>query len=122
MWSNFIRKIVSLLHFLSGKTTIQLTSQVDELKANLNERKANLNELKANINELKVKVDADQGELRAGQGELKAGQEMAIDTICRGLVMIVNGQNQILERLDDLEVNVKEIKKENRIEEYSHRK
>jgi hypothetical protein len=126
MWSNFIRKIVSLLHFLSGETTRQLASQADELKACQAELKVELKvelkayqvELNANLNELNARTN----ELKAYQGELKADQETMCDTVCRGFAMVINAQNKILERLDDIEANIKEIKKEKRLEEYSHRK
>lgn len=119
MWANFREIIVDFLRFLSGKTVRNVASQVNEikagqgiLKANLNELRVNLNELRVNLDGLKVELDADQRELKTGQGELKAGQETMVDAVCRGLVMIINRQNQVLERLDDIEANIKEIKRE----------
>jgi chromosome segregation ATPase len=135
MWRNFRKMIISLLHFMSGKTTRQLIGQVDEIRASLGEIKSNLNgikayedelkadlgEIKSNLNGIKAYEDelkADLGEIKSNlniinvhEDEVKAGQEIAIDTICRGLAMIINSQNLILQRLDDLEGNIKEIKK-----------
>jgi DNA repair exonuclease SbcCD ATPase subunit len=121
MWRNFWKMIISLLPFMSGKTTRQLVGQVDEIRASLGEIKSSLNginayedELKADLSEIKSslnKINACQEELNACQEEVKACRETEIDTICRGLAMIINSQNLILQRLDDLESNIKEIKK-----------
>ena len=61
-----------------------------------------------------------QDELISQIEELKVGQNhmsSQIDSVIRGLAMTINQQNKILERLDDIEAAIIEIKKENNIDE-----